>query len=143
VMDKEDQIINFLSSLEGVVAWVIQRYIENPLLLEGERKFDIRCWVILDSCYNAWIYKEGVLRTTSTSFNLDDLSDAFTHLSNHCIQSKHPLYGSYECKCKGVHHLNLCLHQVLISDVLALFFTATNEMWFHEFDSWLVSTKGY
>ena len=58
-------IIAFFGGLEqpGAVGWVVQRYIDNPLLLPlqpsvsasgrnelaigGGRKFDIRCWVML------------------------------------------------------------------------------------------------
>ena len=83
---------------KGSIAWVVQEYIANPMLLPGRRKFDIRCWVLLDHNYEAWLYREGVLRTTSTAFTLDPakLSDPFVHLSNHCIQTGHPDYGKYE-----------------------------------------------
>ena len=36
---------------EGSIAWVASRYIERPLLVPGGRKFDIRCWVLLDGAY--------------------------------------------------------------------------------------------
>lgn len=54
-------------------------------------------------------------RSGCTAFSLDDLGDAFTHLSNHCIQAQHPEYGAYE---------------------------PTNEMFFAEFDAWLRSLYG-
>jgi hypothetical protein len=109
VMDNEDAILTFLQSREGIVEWVVQKYIENPLLLEGGRKFDIRCWIILDQEYNVWMYKEGVLRTTCVPFSLSDLSDAFVHLSNHCIQINHPDYGKYEVST--LFHFLLCKNE--------------------------------
>jgi len=66
--------------------WVVQKYIENPLLLPGSRKFDMRCWVLLNYDYSIWIYTEGVFRTCSVPFSLEDLDNKFVHLSNHCIQ---------------------------------------------------------
>ena len=48
-------------------SYVIQRYIERPMLLPdgGGRKFDIRLWVIIDPLYNIHVYSEGVVRTCS------------------------------------------------------------------------------
>jgi len=93
--------------------WVVQKYIENPLLLPGSRKFDMRCWVLLNYDYSIWIYTEGVFRTCSVPFSLEDLDNKFVHLSNHCIQETHPDYGKYE---------------------------PTNEMFYKEFDQFLVES---
>ena len=38
---------------------MVQRYVANPLLLDGGgRKFDMRCWVLLDSEYNIHLYRQ-------------------------------------------------------------------------------------
>ena len=96
----------------GTIAWVVQRYITNPLLLSGGRKFDMRVWVLVDADFRIFVHREGVLRTTSVPFSLavDSLDNAFVHLSNHCIQTKCPSYGQYE---------------------------PTNEMFYDEFDAHL------
>ena len=96
-------------------AWVIQKYVERPLLCSGGRKFDIRAWVLLTADYRIGLYREGVLRTTAVPYSLDNLDDQFAHLSNHCIATQHPDYGKVE---------------------------ATNEMWFRDFDDYLVATYG-
>jgi len=95
-------------------AWVVQRYIESPFLIDG-RKFDIRVWVLLDSQMKVWIYREGVMRTSSARYNSRDLSDPMAHLTNHAIQEKGPRYGAFE---RG------------------------NEMWYDEFDSYLREVTG-
>lgn len=38
------------------------------------------------------MYKDGVLRLSSTPYNPSDLADIFSHLTNHCIQAKSPNY---------------------------------------------------
>ena len=82
---------------EAVSSWVIQKYIHNPLLLRaGERKFDMRCWILVDADYNVHLYKHGVLRVASASYNPSDISDRFSHLTNHCIATEHPEYGKFE-----------------------------------------------
>ncbi|XP_038074815.1 tubulin--tyrosine ligase-like [Patiria miniata] len=78
-------------------AHVVQKYIEKPFLLTGNRKFDIRCWVLLDHEYNIFMMREGVLRTSSEPYIADDLKNITSHLTNHCIQEAHSQnYGMYE-----------------------------------------------
>merc|ERR1712072_1362811 len=38
----------------------------------------------------------GILRSCSVKFSLDDLSDRFAHLANHCLQVHHADYGKHE-----------------------------------------------
>jgi hypothetical protein len=37
-------------------AFIIQKYIEQPLLLH-KRKFDIRLWVLIDHSYNCYLFR--------------------------------------------------------------------------------------
>lgn len=51
----------------------------------------------MDHQYNIYLYREGVLRTSSEPYNSSDLQDMTSHLTNHCIQKEHSLnYGRYE-----------------------------------------------
>ncbi|XP_030053971.1 tubulin--tyrosine ligase [Microcaecilia unicolor] len=108
-----NQLLEFIDN-QGQVH-VIQKYLEVPLLLEpGHRKFDIRSWVLLDHQYNIYLYREGVLRTSSEPYNSMDLQDKTCHLTNHCIQKEYSKnYGRYE---EG------------------------NEMFFDEFNQYLMSS---
>ena len=66
VFDDKDEVLAHVGSFrEGSVSWVVQRYVANPMLLVGGRKFDVRCWVLVDRDYNVFLHREGVLRTTS------------------------------------------------------------------------------
>ncbi len=47
--------------------FVIQKYIEKPLLI-GNRKFDIRIWVLVTQDMDVYIFKEGYIRTSSEEF---------------------------------------------------------------------------
>ncbi|XP_006005111.1 tubulin--tyrosine ligase [Latimeria chalumnae] len=90
------ELLNFIDN-QGQVH-VIQKYLERPLLLEpGHRKFDIRSWVLVDHHYNIYLYKEGVLRTSSEPYNCLNFRDKTCHLTNHCIQKElSENYGKYE-----------------------------------------------
>uniref|UniRef100_K1QWW9 Tubulin--tyrosine ligase n=1 Tax=Magallana gigas TaxID=29159 RepID=K1QWW9_MAGGI len=82
------------------VVWIAKSssgYIDNPLLLEEDRKFDIRCWVLLEANYNVYLYEEGVLRTASESYQRENLDDVTSHLTNHCLQKELSAnFGMYE-----------------------------------------------
>jgi len=43
--------------------FVIQKYIEKPLLIK-DRKFDIRVWVLLTFKGEAYFFEEGYIRTS-------------------------------------------------------------------------------
>jgi tubulin monoglycylase TTLL3/8 len=85
------------------MAWVAQKYIENPLLVNG-RKFDIRQWVLV-TCrgenLEAYLCSDAMIRFAAMEY--DDSSfdttgvekDArmkqlWMHLTNNCISKKHP-----------------------------------------------------
>ena len=90
--------------------WIVQKYMENPLLYH-QRKFDIRCFILVTggdfsrnsekpkqhlTCY---LYTEGYLRTSSVKFSLDEkkLKNILMHLTNDGIQNKDSKnYGKHE-----------------------------------------------
>lgn len=69
--------------------WIVQKYIERPLLLQNGRKFDIRQWVLVTELEPKpvvfWFYR-SYLRFCARKFELTRLQDRFTHLSNYSIQ---------------------------------------------------------
>ncbi|EGZ10932.1 hypothetical protein PHYSODRAFT_520074 [Phytophthora sojae] len=71
---------------KGISKWVVQKYIEQPLLLQNGRKFDIRQWVLVTELKPKpivfWFYR-SYLRFCARRFELSRLQDRFTHLSNY------------------------------------------------------------
>ena len=63
-----------------------------------KRKFDIRVWVLLNSDHELFFFKEGYLRTSSTEFGIDlqNIDDAFIHLTNDAVQKNAVNYGDFE-----------------------------------------------
>ncbi|XP_007957598.1 tubulin--tyrosine ligase [Orycteropus afer afer] len=96
ISSEATELLDFIDN-QGQVH-VIQKYLEHPLLLEpGHRKFDIRSWVLVDHQYNIYLYREGVLRTASEPYHVDNFQDKTCHLTNHCIQKEYSKnYGKYE-----------------------------------------------
>jgi tubulin polyglutamylase TTLL5 len=96
------KLINNISNLHYKQNCVIQKYIENPLLVNG-KKFDLRLYVLVTQFYplEAFIYKEGFARfaTLKYSTETNSLDNLFIHLTNTAIAEKHSTYGYEESKC--------------------------------------------
>ncbi|KAL3133737.1 hypothetical protein ABBQ32_008226 [Trebouxia sp. C0010 RCD-2024] len=75
--------------------WVVQKYIEKPLLIGG-RKFDIRSYCLITPDHKVHMYKHSYIRTSSTAFDLTNLEDRSSHLTNDAVQEKFEHYGTFE-----------------------------------------------
>lgn len=78
-------LVNDISQVCYGEPMVMQKYIKNPLLLNGY-KFDLRIYVLVTSVnpLEAFIYKEGFGRFSTQPFTLDpsDKANKFIHLTN-------------------------------------------------------------
>ncbi len=63
---------------------VLQKYVEQPLLLRNNRKFDIRVWVLVTDWNQLaiWVYDDCLVRVCSEPFDLADISSRTRHLTN-------------------------------------------------------------
>merc|ERR1712110_951116 len=69
--------------------WIVQKYIEDPLIIRG-KKFDMRQWVVVTRLnpLAVWFYEDCYLRFSFADYNPDELKNKFSHLTNNSI-SKH------------------------------------------------------
>eukprot|EP00826_Nyctotherus_ovalis_P019048 TRINITY_DN15807_c0_g1_i3.p1 TRINITY_DN15807_c0_g1~~TRINITY_DN15807_c0_g1_i3.p1 ORF type:complete len:359 (-),score=72.13 TRINITY_DN15807_c0_g1_i3:136-1167(-) len=74
--------------------WVVQKYIEKPLLYK-RRKFDIRVWALITSNNELFYYRQGYLRTSSEEYTLDTKQN-YVHLTNNCLQQHGKKYSLHE-----------------------------------------------
>lgn len=87
-------IIKFIGMQPPHTFWVVQKYLEKPLLYK-KRKFDIRIWALFTAKNEVWFYDKGYLRTSSADFSLSDANN-YTHLTNNCLQQHGDDYGKHE-----------------------------------------------
>eukprot|EP01029_Cantina_marsupialis_P010252 TRINITY_DN23327_c0_g1_i1.p1 TRINITY_DN23327_c0_g1~~TRINITY_DN23327_c0_g1_i1.p1 ORF type:complete len:834 (+),score=164.25 TRINITY_DN23327_c0_g1_i1:175-2676(+) len=68
---------------------LIQRYIDNPYLIQG-RKFDMRIYCVVVSFDPLEIYmcQDGLIRFCTGAYDLENLSDTFAHLTNYSLNKK-------------------------------------------------------
>jgi hypothetical protein len=81
-------VINDISSVVYGEPMVMQRYLKNPLLLNGY-KFDLRIYILVTSVnpIEMFIYKEGFGRFSTVPYTLDpnDKANKYIHLTNYSI----------------------------------------------------------
>ena len=73
---------------------IVQKYLDNPLLYK-KRKFDIRCYVLVDSNLNVFFCREGHLKGSSELYNINN-TNKFIHITNHSLQKKSLKFEQYE-----------------------------------------------
>ena len=74
--------------------WLVQKYIEKPLLFKS-RKFDFRIWAVATGKNDFFYYKHGYLRTSSSEYD-PHATDNYIHLTNNCLQKFGENYGVHE-----------------------------------------------
>lgn len=67
-------------------AVIVQRYMRNPLLI-GQYKWDMRVYVLVTSFHplTVYVYREGLTRFGTDTFDLSDLNNKYSHLTNFSI----------------------------------------------------------
>ena len=73
---------------------IIQKYLDNPLLYQ-KRKFDIRCFVLVDSNLNVYFCKEGHLKGCSEYYDLNK-TNKFIHITNYSFQKNSFNFEKFE-----------------------------------------------
>ncbi|KXJ10393.1 probable tubulin polyglutamylase TTLL1 [Exaiptasia diaphana] len=101
-----------LMHVTGRDAYMISRYIDNPLLIGG-KKFDLRIYVTVTSFrpLKAYVYRHGFCRFCTVQYNasLSELDNVFIHLTNVAIQKHGDDYNSQHGGKWTVKNLRLYL----------------------------------
>ena len=72
---------------------VVSRYVHNPLLINSH-KFDLRVYVLVTSIepLRIYVFKEGLARFATETYNTTDKNNKYCHLTNYSINKKSESY---------------------------------------------------
>ncbi|KAJ1644225.1 tubulin--tyrosine ligase [Coemansia asiatica] len=91
--NKNGGLLSSGQAVSQIREWVIQRYINRPLLLKshGERKFHIRTYVLAAGDLTVFVYRHMLALFAPHPYkqSAGDLNDHRAHLTNTCLQAKH------------------------------------------------------
>ena len=86
--------------------WVVERYIDRPLLLNGY-KFDLRIYVTVTSLDPLRIYRhrDGLVRLASVPYShaIENFNNIYAHLTNYSINKKNPNLKDTHEEMKDCH----------------------------------------
>ncbi|KAI9503816.1 tubulin-tyrosine ligase/Tubulin polyglutamylase [Coemansia spiralis] len=91
--EEQSQTQSSYEMVSQIREWVVQRYINKPLLLKShdERKFHIRVYTLATGDFNVYVYRHMLALFAPQPYrqSANDLDNQRAHLTNTCIQEKH------------------------------------------------------
>eukprot|EP00904_Undaria_pinnatifida_P010761 jgi/Undpi1/6815/HiC_scaffold_21.g09291.m1 len=115
-------------------AYLISRYIENPLLVGG-RKFDLRIYVLV-TCYRplrVYLFVHGFARfcTPKYTSDVDELDNPFIHLTNVAVQKHGDDYNAMHGGKWHIRNLRLFLEATRGREAVAHLFASIDSIIIH------------
>jgi tubulin--tyrosine ligase len=83
VIPSWEALLDKLEDVPDIREWVLQKYIPNPLTVEGY-KFHIRTYVLCVGALQVYVHEDMLLLLAAHKYDINDLEDDYIHLTNTC-----------------------------------------------------------
>ena len=105
ILVRKPEDLNKLSSLKDQ-EYIVQRYIDNPLLLNNKKKFDLRLYVLISSVKPLLVYlnDHGLARYCTEEYEkptMKNLNNHYMHLTNYTLNKQSDKY-IYTKECEEI-----------------------------------------
>ncbi|RQM09035.1 hypothetical protein DD237_000505 [Peronospora effusa] len=91
-----EKLRSIVNEWTDIREWVVQEYIERPLLLRG-RKFHIRVYVLAVGGLKAFVYQHCLVLCALEQYHPEDTDNNYSHITNTFQQQSHPNFVESEC----------------------------------------------
>lgn len=71
-----------LAGVPDIREWVLQRYIEHPLLIQNGHKFHLRVYALCVGALKVYVFDKILMLIAACKYCLDDLDNIYAHLTN-------------------------------------------------------------
>jgi len=76
-----DAVLDALEQVPDIREWVLQRYIERPLLVSGH-KFHLRVYTLATGALKVYCFDRILMLLAARQYDVNDLDDIYKHLTN-------------------------------------------------------------
>ncbi|CAI5736397.1 unnamed protein product [Peronospora farinosa] len=91
-----EKLRSIVNEWTDIREWVVQEYIERPLLLRG-RKFHIRVYVLAVGGLKVFVYQHCLVLCALEQYHPEDTDNNYSHITNTFQQQSHPNFVESEC----------------------------------------------
>eukprot|EP01041_Mallomonas_annulata_P002181 gene2181-4242_t len=81
IIQEWDDILDIMEDVTDIREWVLQKYISNPLLVNGH-KFHLRVYILCIGGLKVFVYNNILMLFAAHTYDPIDITDVYKHLTN-------------------------------------------------------------
>eukprot|EP01111_Echinosteliopsis_oligospora_P014310 TRINITY_DN5365_c0_g1_i1.p1 TRINITY_DN5365_c0_g1~~TRINITY_DN5365_c0_g1_i1.p1 ORF type:complete len:440 (+),score=116.27 TRINITY_DN5365_c0_g1_i1:50-1369(+) len=89
VVNDYQTVFDTIKQWKDVCEWVLQQYIDRPLLVYGGKKFHMRVHVVAVGALQVFVHQDVICLITGVPYDREDITNRYAHITNSCVQREH------------------------------------------------------